>query len=313
MRHYQRFSFIPSFTITSCLLSCMLWGEIKSSTDINQSMVNVSGISSEQLFTLDADFEHFNNARLSKSGSYKKSHLSLSSINALVSYEGPATDKSACYFGAGYQGMNFDFTNKAPFSQKQFNNGLFNIGGYTKAIDRWKWKGDLLAQISTDHFALSRYTFLTGLLKGKYDWHKKRFLHVGVLAYAGMRYSRALPVLGFDYIPNESWKVSIIYPLHMYVQYNLNKNWSVQTGLRYFLTRQRMGDEHKLPRGFVAFRTWGAEIGVNYVVNDRIKINAHIGETLSSRMRVSNRNDRHRKHFKLDNAPGFGLIASIAI
>jgi hypothetical protein len=290
------------FTASMCLATCSLWGQIE------QVQREPTGI-----FSVEAEYEQFSHAKIYMPETHKNTHLSLSTTNTLATYEWQTSEQTACHFGVGYQGMHFDFSKKPPFSQKHFANALFDIGGYTKEVEGWKWKADLLAQINAENFALSRYTFFTGLLKGKYAWHKKRNLHVGILAYAGMRYSRALPVLGFDYIPNDTWKLSIVYPLHMFLQYKLNQNWSVETGIRYFLARQRMNEGDTLRRGYVAVRTWGAEIGLNYVINDWMKINAHIGEVLENRMRVSDRHDKNRKHFRLRDAAGFGFVASIAL
>lgn len=290
------------FGVYICIAACPLAG---------QPLVEQAGEQApDYALSLDAEFEHFEHARIYKPESQSGNHLRLSSTNILASYEHKPADPSNYYAGAGFQSMLFDFSHHAPFQQKRFHNILLNVGGMTQEIERWKWKGDLLTQVSAEDFS-SRYTFFTGLLKGKYSWHKKRNLHVGILAYTGMRYSRALPVLGFDYIPNDKWKLSIIYPLNTYLRRYITKNWSVEIGIRYFLTRQRMGQEERLNRGFVAYRTWGAELGINYIVGEWIKLNAHIGETLANRMRVSDRHDRHRKHYRLHNAPGFGFVASL--
>ena len=166
--------------------------------------------------------------------------------------------------------------------------------------------------MNTDHFSLSRYTFFTGLLHGAYKWHSKRNLHVGIVAYGGMRYSRMLPVIGIDYKKSEKWQFNAVFPLNVSAVYSLNSNWSAEAGLRYFLTRQRLGNDEELRRGFVAYRNWGAEAGLNYRCNDHISLNVHVGESLAGRMRVSRHDDRHRHHYKIKPAPYFGLMAKIA-
>lgn len=264
-------------------------------------------------FKVEAEYEHLARAKFYKPESQKHNHLSISSENAIALYKHALSEKTGFNLGVGYLGVHFDFARRKLFDQKQFNNALFNIGAYTKEIDRWKWKADLLTQINTDHFTLSRYSFFTGLLKGKYAWHKNRNLHVGILAYTGLRYSRALPVVGFDYTFNEQWKLNCVYPLNMNLLHIINKNWSVEAGIRYYLTRQRLKEDDKVDRGFVAFRNWSAEIGVNWVYNNMIELNAHIGESLGNRMRISNRNDRHRKHYRMHMAPGFGFVASVKL
>lgn len=297
---------------TSLLFVCPLFSDEPQSENtplVSRQMQN----GSETPFRVDAEYEAFRHAKFSKPHSQKHNHLSMSSTSALASYKHATSDKTGYTIGVGYLGVDFNFSKHKIFNQKHFDNALINIGGYTKEIEGWKWKADLLTQINTEHLTLSRYSFFTGLLQGKYSWHKNRNLYVGILAYTGMRYSRALPVIGFDYSFNDTWKLNFVYPLNMVLRHIITKNWSVEAGIRYYLTRQRLGEDDKIKRGFVAFKNWSAEIGVNWVYNSTIQFNAHVGQALGNRMRTSNRHDGHRKHYRMESAPGFGFIASIKL
>lgn len=239
-------------------------------------------------------------------------HLTFSESRAVANYTHTLNDTNGLSFGTGYLGTKFHFSKHPKFKQRHFDNALFNIGGFTKEAENWFWDANLNVQMNTEHFSLSRYAFFTGLLHGQYRWHSNRNLHVGFIGYTGLRYSRMLPIIGFDYKMSQKWKFNAVFPLNVSAVYSINNHWSIETGLRYFLTRQRLGKDENLRRGFVAYRGLGAEIGLNYRCNDHIYLNAHVGESLSSRMRVSNHNDHHRRHYKMGPAPYVGVMAMIA-
>jgi len=282
--------------------------------DATQTMTDKALTSDAPAWSVDAEYEYMHRAKIYKPHSHH-GDLSLTSKTVLANYTHETSDMSGFRVGLGYLGMNFDFSKsrpRKPFTQHNFDNALFNIGYYTQEADRWKWDADLLTQISTENFALSRYSFFTGLLKGRYAWKEHQNLYVGILAYAGMRYSRALPVLGFDYTPSDKWRFVFVYPLTMAYTYLLDEHWELEAGIRYFLNRQRLGKDARPSRGFVAFRTWGAEVGINYNFTNRAQLNLHIGQTLANRMRVSDHHDHDRTHYRMRQAPYVGFVATFA-
>ena len=71
--------------------------------------------------------------------------------------------------------------------------------------------------------------------------------------------------------------------------YKISDHWSVDTAIRYMLTRQRLKDSGHYPKGLVAYRNWGVEAGLNYVYNEHFRVNLHLGESIAGRIRISNR------------------------
>src|SRR5262249_3115392 len=96
------------------------------------------------------------------------------------------------------------------------------------------------------------------------------------------------------------------------VVYGINESWAVDAGLRLMLTRQRLSDSGHYKRGLVAYTNWGAEAGINYTLNHRVRFNIHVGESFAGRMRLSTKHDHHRKHLRLDPALYYGLSANVA-
>ena len=262
-------------------------------------------------WSVDALYNHIPTARFHRPNSQRHHHLNFSETYLLGTYTHRHSDTTGFKYGVGFQGNTFHFSHHPLFSQRHFSNLLLRVGAYTKDIERWKWNLDLFSKTNTQHFHLSRYTYFTGQLKGKYAWHEKRNLYAGVIAFMGMHYSRALPIIGFDYTPSPRWKFNVVFPLNINVEYGLNAHWFLEGALRYFFTHDRMGKDDKLKRGLVTYRNWGLEGAINYRLNKDIILNAHVGESLAGRMRVSNQHDHHRKHLLLGCAPYFGFAAEL--
>src|SRR5262249_36406746 len=157
---------------------------------------------------LQTSFNHVNRAAFTHPERERHHHLTFAEGCVLGTYMHQLSEKRKLLLGAGYLGTTFHFSHhprRSSFEQRHFDNLLLQFGLSTKEIDRWDWNAKLGLQINTEHFRLSRYTFFSGLLHGRYDWHENRNLHVGILGYAGMRYTRLLPIVGFDYKYSNKW------------------------------------------------------------------------------------------------------------
>ncbi len=264
---------------------------------------------------MTCSYNHVNRAKFKHPSSQRHHHLTFSEGYVLGTYIQKLKSKSELLYGLGYMNTKFHFSHhpkRTSFKQSNFNNLLAQFGAVTQEIEKWKLEGQIGLQMNTEHLASSRYTFVSGLLHGVQDYNDQSKLHVGIVGYAGMRYTRILPIIGFDYKFSDQWKLNAVFPLNMSVVYSINKYLSLDASIRYFLTRQRLNDHGHYPRGLVAYRNWGAETGVNYQINERMSVNVHVGESFAGRMRISTRKDSHRKHLKLDSAMYYGFSADFA-
>lgn len=263
---------------------------------------------------LSAVYNHVDRAKFTRTRSQRHHHLSYSEGFVLGTYQHKLPSNNDLNFGLGYMNTKFSFSHhpkRTSFKQHDFHNMLVQVGATSREIDEWKIDGGLGLQINTDHFS-SRYTFFTGLLHGKQDYIHGSHLHVGIVAYSGLRYSRVLPILGFDYEFSKKLKLNAVFPLDMSLVYTIDDHWTIDTAIRFMLSRQRLNNNGTNPRGLVAYRNWGAEAGVTYAFNNRCKVNLHLGETFGGRMRISSKHNSHRKHLTLDSALYYGLEASFA-
>jgi hypothetical protein len=239
-------------------------------------------------------------------------HFRFSQGKVLGTYTESQNNVSGLSGGVGYMNSTFTTTKHFPFHKKHFHNLLLNIGGFTRHIEQWNWSSSLELQTNTEHLSIARYTLFTGLLTGQYEWHKKRNLYAGVAFTTGMRYTRVLPVVGFDYRPNAKLTFNAVFPINISAVYALTDHVTVDLGLRLFLSRQRFGKERDAPkRGFVTYTNTGLEGGINYKYDDRITFNMFAGEAFGGILRISNRNDHHSHRYKQKPAPYVGLLARI--
>ncbi len=138
-----------------CMCSLLLATSLSATETITDKVLTSDAPS----WSVDTEYEYMHKAKVYKPDR-KNTDLSLTSKTVLANYTHQMSDVSGMRIGLGYLGMNFDFSKHKPFNQKNFDNALVNIGYSTTEVDRWKWDVDLLTQISTKEFALSRYSFL---------------------------------------------------------------------------------------------------------------------------------------------------------
>lgn len=266
----------------------------------------------DQPLSIIAENDMISKARRTRHQSHHHcKRLGYSQAKVLGTYTIKTSDLNGVTLGIGFAENRLHITGKSPIEQKHFHNMLFNIGGFTKAIEKWRWDASVELQTNTDHFALSRYTFFTGLLSGKYSWQDNKNLYAGLIGTTGLRYTRVLPIVGFDYQTAGKWHFNAIFPLNISAVYLLNTAWTVDVGMRSFLSRQRLGEHDKLRRGFVTYRNWGVEAGINYKCNEHLNINLYAGEAFNGRLRLSHHNNRDREHVQFKPSAYCGLLARI--
>ncbi|MCE5295462.1 MAG: DUF6268 family outer membrane beta-barrel protein [Chlamydiales bacterium] len=295
--------FIPYLAVLSYAFTNMLSAEAVAGRDVEPNTEIV------------AVYNNINKAKFKKTHSQRHHHFKYSEGYVLGTYEQHLSSQTDLGYSVGYMNTEMKFSHhprKTSFRENNFHNLLVQFGASTTKVENWKWNAGLGMQINTDHFKISRYTYFNGILHGKTPYNAETNLHVGLVGYSGMRFTRVLPVIGFDYEFSKRLKLNAVFPVDMKLTYGITEKLSVDAALRFMFSRQRLNNQHHNNRGLVAYRNWGAEAGVNYAFSQTIKLNLHVGETFAGRMRLSDRHDRHRKHLKLDAAMYYGLEASFA-
>lgn len=205
----------------------------------------------------------------------------------------------------GYMDTNLNWQQNPFFRQTSFHTVTFSLTAFTDRITNWRWTSQVTFNVNPNHFSLSPYTTYDLFLWGRYTYCENVHIHTGFLAETGMKIDRVYPIVGFDWTINEKWALNVVYPVNISIVYTYNKIWSASIASRFFDSRQRVGKGEPLPRGLWKYRATGVEFGVDYEKKG-VKANIHVGEAFGSRLTISNRHNKHKRHFSLNSSPYFG-------
>ncbi len=192
------------------------------------------------------------------------------------------------------------------YDQKRFNNFGIVIGGVTNRLCGWTWQGSLAANMDTKHLNFGDYTTYDILLWGRHDWRKNIGVHVGFIAWSGLKIDKILPVLGFDWTFCEKWRLNAIFPINVSLVYSFNECLSVSAAGRFFWNRHRIEEDALLSRGIWEYKNGGAEIAVNYALGKWLTVNLHGGYTLGGNVKLSNMNHKHTQKYEFGGSPYAG-------
>lgn len=305
-------TFLKNLVLPFALSAC--FGTVFADTDnMSVSTLSSEGPDTSKKFDIVADFNHVARAHVREPHQFKHDHFSFREGLVIASYNHNFDAEKSIKAGVGYMNTHTNLNSHHHVHHKSFDNLLLTLGGTIKNGKEVEVQGQVGAQLNTDHPTF-RYSFYTGSLEAKYAYKNSSTLHVGILGVAGLRYSRMLPILGFDYKPSEKWKVNCIFPTKISTVYSFTQQLSCEAGFRTFLSRQRFGtnEPKHLRRGFIAYRNLGFEVAANYALNQTAFVNLHVGETFGGRVRLSDHHDSHRRHMKLKPSPYFGFTAFVA-
>jgi hypothetical protein len=203
----------------------------------------------------------------------------------------------------GYDNAHLDWQDNPYFNQKNFGELIVGLGAFTKRIDKWLWQAQVTMNMDTQHRNWNLYTNYDLLLWGRYTTCNPDInLHIGFWMQTGMKIDHIYPIIGFDWVFAEDWKLSLVFPMNISLVYTLNESWNIAVAGRFFDIRRRVGYDQPLSEGLFQYRTSGAEFATNYQFCNWLKLNAHVGYTFWGNFRVSNRENKHPTHFDIDSS-----------
>ena len=225
-------------------------------------------------------------------------HFSTGEAEAgMVFYYCPAYSEGA-NVAITYTSSLIDWQNNPWFCQDHFNTVTFTLGGMTKRIKGWFWQAQVGVNVDADEWDLVDYANYDLLLWGRYEYCPHIGVHIGFIAQTGMQMDRVYPILGADWRISRNWKLNLVYPVNVSLEYLITDNWSVYVGGRTFNVRYRVGKHESSPKNVIRYENLGAEAAVVYQ-NDFTSANIHVGSTLGGKFRVANEHNDHPHHYKL--------------
>ncbi len=211
----------------------------------------------------------------------------------------------------GYTNTYLGWKENPFFDQEHFNTLSFAVGGFSQRVPCWLWQGQVTMNISTDDMDFNHYTTWDLLLWGRYTYNCKIGIHAGFLAQTGMMLDRYYPIFGFDWQINCKWKLNVIFPVNISMEYLYDKCWTFSLAGRFFDTRYRAGMDEVLPMAIFEYRAVGVEFAADYDYCDWIHFNAHAGGTAGGKLKISNRHHHDGKYFRFEPAPYAGGVVTI--
>ncbi|MEC7840385.1 MAG: hypothetical protein VX777_10140 [Chlamydiota bacterium] len=261
-------------------------------------------------FRIEGEFDSVCETNINKSGfENQEVQFSQYSANAGMAFCYFPHAREAYAAAIDYNYSHICWAENPFFNQKDFNQGSLLLRLFSNRFCEWIWQGQLAIKINTDHWDFNQYANYDLTLWGKYDLNCDWNLHIGAIVQTGMKMDRIYPILGFDYEVNNRWKLNAVFPVNISMLYTYDCNWSGALAMRFFDIRHRVGKDEPLSMGLVAYRNSGVELVLLYEDDPTIEANIHIGSTLGGMLRISDKNNKHAKHFKLDPAMYVGAEA----
>jgi hypothetical protein len=242
-------------------------------------------------FTFDVSYDYITNSKI-KSTAFRNEDLQFSHGTVLVSYVYFLDCLDAISVGAGDTYDRLSWNGNIYFNRRDYNSIDFLVGGFTKRLRDWTWKGSLLAQVDSRYFK-GNYTFYTSTIWGRYSWdfcfcHDFGF-DIGGIYLFGLKHSEFVPIIGFDFKLWDRIQINAIYPVNLSISYAFNCNWSVAVAGRIWEVRHKLYKDEPLPQGYFTYRNSGIELALNYNYDPIVTANVHVGSTLGSgTMKITN-------------------------
>ena len=171
------------------------------------------------------------------------------------------------------------------FDQDHFNLVSLSLIGFSKRYDRWFLRSQLTVNMDADEWSFD-YTSYDFLLWTRYAYTEKVGIHLGFWAETGLQMDRVYPVIGFDWIISPKWKLNLVYPVNVSLDYSLSKCWTLALAGRFFNSRFRVHHNECTPKSLVRYTNIGSEFAIKYE-NEEMSANIHAGVTFGGEIRVA--------------------------
>lgn len=247
-----------------------------------------------------------------KDGFFKGEKFKFSEVDAelgMVVYYCPAYVEGA-NVSLSYTATRFKWDSNPWFDQQSFNTISLNLGGFTERLSKWFWQGQIGVNLDTDGSTIRDYLTYDFILWGRRAYNKNIGFHIGLLAQTGMRMNYFYPILGADWQMSRNWKLNLVFPVNVSLEYTLNRHWSLALAGRNFNSRHRAGKREGFSKAVLRYQNVGAEFAVKYE-KEGIVANVHAGTTLGGSLRVANRHNHHHERYKLKPSGYVGAESTV--
>lgn len=286
---------------------------VSSSTSWADIDVDTQDVGSEQIeepakrtpFSFNTYIDAISPSKIEK-GYFKDDEIHFAEAEAeagMVFYYSPAYTEGA-RLAVSYTATYLRWSENPWFDQDHFNTVTFSLAGFTKRFGRWFWRSQLSINFDAQEWN-AQYTSYDILLWGRYTYTKNVGFHLGFLAQTGLRLDRVYPVIGADWQISRKWKLYLVYPVNVSLNYSFTPSWSLAIAGRSFNSRFRVHHDEIFSKALVRYTNIGAEFAIRYETKT-MNANIHAGTTLGGKYRVANRKNHHAHNYDLEPAAYVG-------
>ncbi|MCE2982108.1 MAG: DUF6268 family outer membrane beta-barrel protein [Parachlamydia sp.] len=268
-------------------------------SDYSDENINIFPKKKDTPFELNIHVDGIQPAKIKK-GFYKGDEVSYCEAKAeasMVVYYCPAYSEGA-NIALGYTNTYLHWIENPYFDQDRFNTITFTLGGITKRVEGWLWRGQFDINYDVDGSLIAQYFNYNILLWGRYDLSNQIGLHVGLIAQTGMGLDKVYPILGADWQVTKNWRINLVYPVNISIEYALNDKWALALAGRNFDSRHRIKKDECHGKSVIRYQNVGAEFAVKFA-GDNLSANLHAGSTLGGDYRIADAQNHHPRHYKL--------------
>lgn len=228
--------------------------------------------------------------------------ISYSQWETTFFYIQPLSTSYGMIFGAGYIGADVNWKENPFFREKLFNYVSMTAGAYTNAFPDWDWNTLISVLIDTEEFSLTEYALYQWTLEGEYTFCDWMVFHGGFILEAGLSKEKIWPIVGFEFLPWDDWKINAIFPLNISVEYAVTPNFTAVAAVRFLRNRHRVKDSEIYPQAIFEYRSTGAEFELSYHPFTWLSVTGFAGSTFNGDFKITNRNNHDAQHFKFNGS-----------
>jgi Domain of unknown function (DUF6268) len=293
----KRFKFAAFFLLTWGF-SCAVHADFEIDSQ-NFGSENITEPTRQTPFNLDTKIDFIGKTKITN-GHHRGDHFHFAQLETElggVFYYVPQYTEGA-NLSFSYSDTYIHWKDNPYFDQHHFRVVSVALGAFTKRVSDWFWRGQLSINFDTKKLS-AQYVNYDLVFWGRYAFKENIGFHFGFYAQTGMRMERVYPIFGADWLISPKWKLNLVFPMNVSVEYYLTRYWSLAIGGRSFNSRYRVGPHESSRKSLIRYENTGLEFIVKFE-NQNIAANLHAGTTLGGQFRVANKKNHNPHHYDLD-------------
>lgn len=216
-------------------------------------------------------------------------------------------------FAAGYAHYRYDWSENPYFAQKDFQYVKLSAGVYCLYFADWIIAASATVWVDPEEWDFGDYAEYGGGIFARYAYNCDWTFWLGLITRGGLEDVTVLPVIGFNYCFCDSWKLNIVMPINISLEYCINECWFFYTGARVFLHRHRLRVEEPIPAGIFRYRNIGGEFGLKREVGETLEAKLFAGWSTGGSFKTMDKDGEFPIKNKFHTAPYGGASLQVKL